>query len=66
MLVRQPQFAERFLAMRRAWAFPLRRRGNDHSSEQLPNKLHGFSTDAMVVFAFRSVLNSTEEDSESS
>jgi hypothetical protein len=35
-------------------------------AEHLWNKLHGFSTTPAVVFAFRSVLNSTEYDSESS
>jgi hypothetical protein len=30
-----------------------------YTSEHPPNKVHGFSTDPVVVFAFRSVLNRT-------
>jgi hypothetical protein len=35
------------------------------TSEQPKNKLHGFSTGPVVVFAFRSVLNGTGEVLES-
>jgi len=35
-------------------------------SEHLPNELHGFSTDRVIVFAFCSVLNGSVETSESS
>jgi hypothetical protein len=38
----------------------------DTRCEHSPNKVHGFSTDLVVVFAFRSVLNSAEEVLESS
>jgi hypothetical protein len=34
-------------------------------SEQLPNKLHGFSTDLIVAFAFRSVLKCSDRAGDS-